>query len=74
MPDLIETAIERLRRLPADEQERFARDLIERIEDESRWDKLTASAASQDWLARQAAKVRADRIAGKALPIACEDE
>lgn len=74
MSDVIETAIERLRRLPADEQERFARDLIERIEDESRWDKLTASAASQDWLSRQAAKVRADVAAGNVRHIACDKD
>ena len=71
MTRLLEKAIKSLRRLPEDEQDRFARDLLLRIEEEERWNALVSSPASQDWLERQAEKTRNEIAAGKTVSLDC---
>ena len=64
MSKLLDKAIERLRRLPAGQQDDFARELLERIEEEAEWDVLVGGEKSLTWLEKQAASVRAEIAAG----------
>ena len=63
MTQLMEQALTRIRSLPSAEQDAVASIILDEIEDEQRWD--AAFAASQDQLARMAAKARADILAGR---------
>jgi hypothetical protein len=59
----LETAIAKLAGLPAEEQDRIARWLLDELEDEDRWTRQFAT--SQEALSKLAAEARADRAAGR---------
>lgn len=63
MTQLLEKAIEELRKQPESCQDAIAARIIEEIEDEARWDNLFAR--SQDMLAEMAQQAREEIIAGK---------
>ena len=60
---LLEQAIEKLSHVPDDRQNTIASLILDMIADEERWE--LAFARSQDKLAKLAAKVRRDIIAGR---------
>lgn len=60
MESLLERAFEALKTLPEVDRERIAREIIERVEDKTEWDRIVSSPDAQRWLqqqARQALKV-----------------
>jgi hypothetical protein len=59
----LDAAIAKLSGLPADEQDRIARWLLDELEDEELWSRQFAT--SQDALSRLAAEARADRATGR---------
>lgn len=63
MTQLMERALEELRKLSPAGQDAIASMILEEIEDDARWDE--AFSQSQDKLARMAAKVREDIGAGR---------
>lgn len=63
MTELLEKAIAQLKTLPAEEQDAIAAMILEKLEDEIRWD--AAFARSHDALAKLAAEARAEYRAGK---------
>lgn len=67
MNALVSKAIEALAKLPDDEQEAIARDLLDRIEADARWDELFADPRSQSVLSRLAAEAMDDVARGDAL-------
>lgn len=64
MTRALDAAIAKLSGLPAEEQDRIARWLLDELEDEELWSRQFA--ASQDALSKLAAEARADRVAGRA--------
>lgn len=67
MTQLLERAIDEVRKLPAAEQDAIAALILEQIADDRAWDE--AFARSQDGLARLAAKAREDIAAGRTRPL-----
>ena len=65
MSTLLDQAWDELKRLPEEEQEAFARDLLEMIRSERRWDQLFQDPRSDALFDRMAAKVRGDIDAGR---------
>ena len=63
MTQLLERALEEIRKLSPVDQDALASILLEEIQDEELWDQTFAR--SQDKLARMAAKAREDIQAGK---------
>jgi hypothetical protein len=63
MTELLEQAIEHLKRLGADQQDEIATLIMEELEDEKKWD--AAFASSQDLLADLAAEAMAEYNAGQ---------
>ena len=63
MTRALDTVIAKLATLPADEQDRIARWLLEELRDEELWTRQFA--ASQDALSKLAAEARAERTAGR---------
>ena len=51
MDKILDRAIAALKALPADEGERIAWEIVERLEDKSEWDRLVSSDKAQGWLA-----------------------
>jgi len=64
MTKLLEKPVTAIGQLPASEQDAIARELLDRIEVDSRWDKLLADPRSEGVLARMAADARAEIAAG----------
>ncbi len=62
-----EAAIAKLAELPAEEQDRIARWLLDELEDEKQWARRFGT--SQDALSKLAAEARADRAAGRATEL-----
>jgi len=62
MTELLEKAIERMKKLEASEQDAIAAQILEELEDEEKWD--TAFAQSQDSLAKLAAQAMEEYQAG----------
>jgi len=62
MTELLEKAIERMKKLEASEQDAIAAQILEELEDEEKWD--TAFAQSQDLLALLAAQAMEEDQAG----------
>jgi hypothetical protein len=60
MSALLDKAIAAIRELPEGEQDAIAREMLERIEADARWDKLFADPRSKDALKRLAAEAQAD--------------
>ena len=63
MARTLDTAIAKLESLPAEEQDRVARWLLDELHDEELW--ANQFATSQDALSKLAAEARAERAAGK---------
>ena len=63
MTQALDTAIAKLATLPADEQDRVARWLLDELRDEEHWDRQWGN--SQDVLSALAAEARADHAAGR---------
>ena len=60
MNALLDKAITAIEKLPEAEQEGIAREVLERIEADARWEALFADPRSQDALQRLAAEAEAD--------------
>jgi hypothetical protein len=71
MTRLLKQAFEKASALPEPLQDQLARELIEEIEGESRWDE--ALAGSQEALDRLADKAAAQRQAGKTREMGCDE-
>ena len=67
MTRALDAAIAKLSELPAEEQDRIARWLLDELGDEEVWARQFA--ASQDALSKLAAEARADRAAGRATEL-----
>jgi hypothetical protein len=63
MSRALDSAIAKLATLPADEQDRIARWLLDELRDEEHWERQYS--ASQDSLSKLAGEARAERAAGK---------
>ena len=63
MTRALDTAIAKLARLPAEEQDRIAQWMLEELRDEEHW--AQQFAATQSALSKLAAETRAERAAGK---------
>ncbi|KOP26089.1 hypothetical protein AMR41_12580 [Hapalosiphon sp. MRB220] len=63
MTELLEQAIAKLKKLPANEQDAIAAMILSELEDEVKWDASFAN--SQDALAKLAAEAMAEYRAGK---------
>lgn len=64
MTRALDAALAKLANLPAEEQDRIARWLLEELVDEEHWARQFA--ASQEALSKLAAEARAERAAGRA--------
>jgi hypothetical protein len=71
MTQLLEQAIEQVKKLPTTEQDAIAARILEEIADERRWD--AAFAGSQPQLKRLVAKVREDIRAGRVRDLGIDD-
>ena len=67
MTRALDAAIAKLAGLPAEEQDRIARWLLDELEDEEVWARQFAT--SQDALSKLAAETRTDRAAGRATEL-----
>lgn len=67
MNALFDKAVAAVSRLPEAEQEAIARELLERIEADRRWDELLADPRSDKLLQRLADEARADIASGAAI-------
>ena len=67
MTRALDTAISQLEALPAEEQDRVAKWLLDEHRDEDQWTRRFSS--SQDALGKLAAEARADRDQGKATEL-----
>ncbi len=56
MDELINRAFDALNTLPAEDRERIAWEIIERVEDKTEWDKIISAPNSQQWLKKESAK------------------
>ena len=56
MVELLNRAFEALKTLPAVDRDRIAREIIERVEDKTEWDKLIAIPEARRWLEEEARK------------------
>ncbi|HEY9079465.1 hypothetical protein [Magnetovibrio sp.] len=67
MDELLTKAFEALKTLPAEDRERIAFEILERVEDKTEWDRLIASPEAQAWMERSAKKALKiyDKIAKK---------
>ncbi len=50
MGEILERAVAALKALPKEERERFAWEILERLEDKNEWDRIVSSEAAQKWL------------------------
>ncbi len=67
MNALLNKAIEAVSKLPDAEQEAIAREMLDRLEADARWDTLFADPRSKAALSRMAAEARADIARGDVL-------
>jgi len=67
MTRALDAAIAKLATLPAEDQDRIARWLLDELRDDEHWTRQFAS--SQDALSKLAAEARADRAAGRATEL-----
>jgi hypothetical protein len=71
MTRLLDKAITEMNKLPADKQNAIAQLVLDELSDEQLWDQ--AFGASQDKLAKLAAKVRQDIQAGQVKPYGLDE-
>ena len=67
MTQVLEAALAELAKLPADEQDRIGRWLLEELRDEEQWDRQFRG--SQDALSKLGAEALADHVAGRTTPL-----
>jgi hypothetical protein len=67
MTQALEAAIRKLATLPAEEQDRIARWLLDELRDDEHWTRQFAT--TQDALSKLAVEARADRAAGRATEL-----
>ena len=67
MTVLLDKAIKVLRQLPPEEQDALAREVLDRIADDQRWDALLSDARSGPLLDRLVREAREDIAAGKVV-------
>jgi hypothetical protein len=67
MTEMLNTAVAKLASLPAEEQDRIARGLLEELPDEEMWDRRFSE--TQDSLSRLASEARREKAAGKATEL-----
>jgi hypothetical protein len=67
MSALLDKAISAIRKLPEAEQEAIAREVLDRIEGDARWDALFADLRSTNALKRLAAEAEAEIERGEVL-------
>ena len=67
MNALLNKAIAALSKLPEPEQEAIAREVLDRLESDARWDALFADPSSSAALARLAAEARGDIARGDVI-------
>ena len=72
MTELLQRAFELASRLPVEEQDALAAQLIEEMEIEARWDE--SFARSHDLLAEMADEALREHRAGLTLPLECDPE
>jgi hypothetical protein len=65
----MEQAIQKIKQLPAQDQESIASMILQEIESELRWDELFGRPESADFLSRMADKALAEARAGRARPL-----
>jgi hypothetical protein len=65
MPTVLEQALDELKTMPADAQDAIARDLLDLIRAERKWDASFADPRSDALFDKMAQKVRADIAAGR---------
>lgn len=67
MGEILDKAFEALKKMPEEDQERIAWEIIGRVEDKAEWDSIVAAPNSQQWLETQAKKAlkEAKRISKK---------
>ena len=68
MTQMLDKAIEAMKRLPPEEQDAIAREMLARIEEETEWDTLVATPQSQGWLEQAAKRALAARDRGESEP------
>ena len=56
MGEILNRAFKSLEKLPEEDQESIAWEIIERVEDKAEWDRIVAAPNSQKWLEAQANK------------------
>ena len=69
MTQLLEQAFSQAARLPAEEQDAFARQMLLDLESEGRWRELLSDPRSDDLLTRMADEALAARRSGKTRPL-----
>ena len=60
MPTVLEQALEELKAMPAEAQDAIARDLLDIVRSERKWDQLFADPRSDALFDRMAKKIRSD--------------
>jgi hypothetical protein len=68
MSTLVDQAWNELKQLPTDEQDAIARDLLEMLRADRRWDQAFVDPRSEALFDRMAAKVRGEIAAGRTIP------
>lgn len=69
MTTLMKKAIEALSKLPEEKQDLYAREILDAIDGDKKWDDLFADSRSETLLSQMAAKARAEYKAGKTRPL-----
>ncbi len=73
MTRLLEEAFERASELPQEEQDKFARFLLDELDAERRWAELFSRPESEDLLERLADEALSEHRAGRTWPLKLED-
>lgn len=73
MNQLLQQAFERASALPADDQEKFARFMLDQLTSESRWEELFKRPESQNLLDRLADEALGNHRAGQTQPMNPDD-
>lgn len=68
MTTLMKKLIDRLQKLPEEEQDKYAATYLKELEDDQRWEKLFARTTEEQW-ERLIAAVREESEAGASVPL-----
>ncbi len=69
MTTLMKKAIEALSKLPKEKQDFYAREILDAIDGDKKWDQLFADPRSEILLSQMAVKARAEYEAGETRPL-----